>query len=69
MTAQLYTSIATNRCSHMMHAQISGILLNFFIVIYDIISNPHPFPQMKLYMHCTFSFSLQKGNHNVTGDV
>ena len=53
-----------------MHSQIFMDFTEFLTVICDVISIPSPFQQMneQIYALC-ISFSLQKGNHNVTGDV
>ena len=48
-----------------MHSQIFIDFTEFLTVICEVISTPSP---LAIYALC-ISFSLQKGNHNVTGDV
>ena len=50
-----------------MHPQCFRDFTEFLTFICDIISNP-PFKNEVPYA-LSISFSLQKGNHNITGDV
>ena len=55
-----------------MHSQIFMDFTEFLAVICDIISNSPPPPPLSTYeviYALRISFSLQKGNHNVTEDV
>ena len=52
-----------------MHSQIFRDFTEFLTVICDIISTPSPLYTNEVKYALCISFSLQKGNHNVTGNV
>ena len=52
-----------------MHSHIFMDFTEFLTVICDVISTPSPFSTNGVIYALCISFSLQKGNHNVTGDV
>ena len=51
-----------------MHLQFFKDLTEFLTFICDIISTP-PLSKNEVLYALSISFSLQKGNHNITGDV
>ena len=53
----------------MMHSQIFMDFTEFLTVICDVISTPSPLSTNEVIYALCISFSLQKGNHNVTRDV
>ena len=52
-----------------MHSQILRDFTEFLTVICDIISNPPPLSTNEVTYALRISFSLQKGNYNITGVV
>ena len=52
-----------------MHSQILRDFTQFLTVICDIISTPSPISTNEVTYAFRISFSLQKGNYNIKGDV
>ena len=52
-----------------MHSQFFRDFTEFLTFICDIISTPPPLSKNEVLYALSISFSLQKGNHNIIGDV